>query len=93
SIDSVSAVIGNIGFFADEVKGEITFFCSNYDRLMDVRSDVKFIYGAMRRMFRASGINLKGDVRVEGNNIKFNFHITDFMDAIFPPPASEQEDE
>ena len=93
SIDSVSAVIGNIGFFADEVKGEITFFCSNYDRLMDVRSDVKFIYGAMRRMFRASGINLKGDVRVEGNNIKFNFHITDFMDAIFPTPASEQEDE
>lgn len=92
SIDSVATVTGSLGIFAEEIKGEITFYCSNSDRLMDVRSDVKFIYGAMRRMFRASGINLKGDIRVEGNNIKFNFHITDFMDAIFPPSALEQED-
>ena len=82
SVDSVTTIDGYIGLLPEAVNGTLQFYCKDNDRLDDVRSDVKFIYGAMRRKFRASDINLKGDIQTEDNSIKYSFQIPDIMEII-----------
>ena len=88
SIDHVTSIDGTMNLLSEEMDSSITFYCSSPDRLMDVRSDVKFIYGAVRRKLMASGINMKGKVQVEGDTVIFNFKVTDFMEAVFTPAGS-----
>jgi hypothetical protein len=88
SIDYVTSIDGSLSILNEEMDSSITFFCSNPDKLMDLRSDVKFIYGAVRRKLKASGINMKGEILVEEDSVIFSFKITDFMDAILTPSES-----
>jgi hypothetical protein len=81
SIDYVTSISGNLNLLNEEMDSSFTFYCSSPDRLVDVRSDVKFIYGAIRRKLKASGINMKGQVQVEEDTVIFNFKVTDFMEA------------
>jgi hypothetical protein len=82
SVDSVTTIDGYIGLLPESVEGTLKFYCKDTGRIDDVRSDVKFIYGAMRRKFRASDIKLKGDIQIEDNNVKFSFHIPGIMEII-----------
>jgi hypothetical protein len=82
SVDSVTTIDGYIGLLPESVEGTILFYCKDTDRIDDVHSDVKFIYGAMRRKFRASDIELQGDVQIGKNNVKFSFKIPDIMEII-----------
>jgi len=88
SIDYVTSISGNLNLIDEEMESSITFYCTSPDRLADVRSDVKFIYGAIRRKLKASGINMKGEIRVEENSVIFNFKITDFMEAVLTASES-----
>jgi hypothetical protein len=92
SIDAVATIKGEVRILTEEVTGNITFYCSESERLRDVRSDVKFIYGALRRKLRASDIDMKGTVQIEGNTVEFDFQIPDFIDSIFSNITSDQGD-
>ncbi len=70
SIDHLTSIDGNFNLLDEEMDSSITFYCSSPDRLMDVRSDDKFIYGAIRRNLKASVINMKGQVQVEEDTLK-----------------------
>lgn len=82
SIDAVSTIMGDLRILPEELNGSLTFYCSSDDKLPEVRSDVKFIYGALRRKLRASDIDMKGAVAVQGYSVKFTFQIMDFMNAL-----------
>ena len=83
SVDAVSTIMGDVHVFPEELNGSLTFYCDSDEKLADVRSDVKFIYGAMRRKLRASDLDMKGIISVQGNSVKFDFQIQDFMNALF----------
>ena len=88
SIDYVTTINGHLSVLNEEMDSSITFFCSSPDRLIDLKSDVKFIYGAIRRKLKSSGINMKGEILVEKDSVIFNFKITNFMDAVLAPSES-----
>ena len=82
SVEAVTTIDGYIGLLPEAAYGTLLFYCKDADRTDEVHSDVKFIYGALRRKFRASDINLKGDIQTEDNSIKFSFQIPDIMEII-----------
>jgi hypothetical protein len=82
SADAVSSIMGELHFFPEEIEGSVTFFCKDQENLSEVRSDVKFIYGAMRRVLNASDVDMKGNVRIEGSSVGLEFRIVNLINAI-----------
>jgi len=82
SVDAVSSIMGELHFLPEEVEGSVTFYCKGQESLAEVRSDVKFIYGAMRRVLKASDVDMKGNVRIEGSCVGFEFRIMNLINAI-----------
>ena len=82
SMDAVEMVYGSISLSEDEVSGRITFLSNDVGRLREVRSDVKYIYGAMRRILKLLNITLEGDVLTEGSRVLFEFRVPDHIDAM-----------
>jgi hypothetical protein len=81
SVDAVASVMGQFRFAQDGLHGDVSFYCSDRTRIQDVRSDVKFIYGAVRRVLRASDIDMKGSVDAEESSVRFDFSVVDIMNA------------
>jgi hypothetical protein len=90
TIDAVSMILGYVGLLPGQVQGTILFYCSDSAQIRSVKSDVKFIYGAMRRKLKPSDIELKGDVLIEGKTVVFTFHVPDFNDAIMKKFNTEE---
>ena len=82
SMDAVEMVYGNISISEEQVSGQIIFLSNDAGRLREVRSDVKYIYGAMRRKLKPSNIELKGDVQTQVSRVQFNFRVPDHIDAM-----------
>jgi hypothetical protein len=82
NIDAVEMVYGNIFLAADEVSGHITFISNDIDRLREVHSDVKYIYGVMRRIFRPLNITLEGEIQTEGSHVQFEFRVPDYINVM-----------
>lgn len=82
SVDAVSVVAGYVDFEGEDFgRGRISFFCKdgNSDRL---RSDVRFIYGAIRRKLRPYGVGLKGRVETEPGAVSLDFKVEGVADAV-----------
>jgi hypothetical protein len=92
TIDAVSMILGYARLLPEQLSGTIVFYCSDNTHLDGVKSDVKFIYGAMRRKLRPSDIELKGDVLVEGKTVVFTFHVPNYKDAIMKKFNTEEGD-
>jgi hypothetical protein len=82
SIDAVEMVYGNIFLAEDELAGQVTFLSNDITRLREVKSDVRYIYGAMRRILKPLKITLEGDVRTNGSRVLFDFRIPDHTNAL-----------
>ena len=82
SMDAVELVYGSILLSEKEASGHITFLSNDTPRLREIRSDVKYIYGVMRRKFKPSGITLEGDVKTEGSRVQFDFRVPDYINAV-----------
>lgn len=90
SIDAVNTIEGSIRVLPDGMSGGAVFYCRGTEKLEDVKSDVKFIYGALRRKLRASDLDMKGEIAVEGKSVRFDFTIPGFAQALFARTPSEQ---
>jgi hypothetical protein len=82
SIEAVSSIMGELHFLPEEIEGTVTFYCNSKESLHEVRSDVKFIYGALRRVLKASDVDMKGNVRIESSSVRFEFRIMNLINAI-----------
>ena len=82
SMDAVEMVYGNISISEEQVSVQITFLSNDAGRLREVRSDVKYIYGAMRRKLKPSNIELEGDVQTQGSRVQFEFRVPDHINAL-----------
>jgi hypothetical protein len=89
SIDAVTSIEGRVELQPDVIGGSAVFSCGKQDRLEEVRSDVKFLYGALRRVARAVDLDMQGDVATEGNTVHFEFKIPEYIGALFAPPTPE----
>ena len=82
SMDAVEMIYGNIFVAEDEVSGHVTFLCNDTGRLREINSDVKYIYGATRRILRPLDIELEGDIQTEGSRVNFHFKVLNYIDAM-----------
>jgi hypothetical protein len=83
NIDSVAHILGYINILPDEITGTMLFYSKNAERLDDIGSDVKFIYQVLRRKFRHSNIDMVGEIYTKKDLVKFDFQITNYIEAIF----------
>lgn len=90
SIDAVSAIEGRAELRPETLDGSAVFYCRGPGRLEEVKSDVKFLYGALRRVARAADMDMQGDVLIEGNAVRFEFRIPDYTGAFFAPSTPEE---
>ena len=95
SVDEIVTITGDLHILTETeaINGGIIFYCRGYENISEVRSDVKFLYGAMRRKFKPYDINLKGNIDIEGDTVIFNFYITNYMEAILSHITSDGGDE
>jgi hypothetical protein len=77
SVDSVTTVSGAITLMPEKADGSVAFTAAS--KLEDVQSDVKFLYGALRRVAHASGVAMSGNISTQGNQILFTFEVTDYL--------------
>jgi hypothetical protein len=89
SIDAVSSIEGRAELRPEALDGSAVFYCRGPDRLEEVKSDVKFLYGALRRVARAADLDMRGDVLTEGNSVRFEFRIPEYLGALFAPSTPE----
>jgi hypothetical protein len=92
TIDAVSMILGYARLLPGQIQGTIVFYCSDSAQIRSVKSDVKFIYGAMRRKLKPSDIELKGDVLIEGKAVVFTFDVPNYTDAIMKKINTEEGD-
>jgi hypothetical protein len=92
SIDAVSSIEGRVELRPEELGGSAVFRCGRPGRLEEVKSDVKFLYGALRRIARAADLDMQGDVVAEGNTVRFDFQIPEYMGALFAPSTPAEGD-
>ena len=65
SMQAVSSIEGRAAFGPDELEGSLVFRCRKAAGTGEVASDVKFLYGAMRRVANAAGMNMRGKVQTD----------------------------
>lgn len=82
TIDAVSSISARIELHPDAMSGSAAFECSKPEMIQGVESDVRFLYGAFKRVARASGANMTGDVSVSGGVVVFKFEIPDYIQMI-----------
>ena len=89
SIDAVSSIEGRSELLPEAIDGSSVFYCRGPERLEEVKSDVKFLYGALRRVARAADLDMRGNVYIQGNSVRFEFSIPEYIEALFTPTTSE----
>lgn len=83
SADAVEWIAGHIQLHPEKLSGTVRFSCLDEQRIGEVRSDVRYFYGAIRRKLRASNLDLQGTVEVEPASVLFQFQIENYLDAFF----------
>ncbi len=92
TIDAVSMIVGYARLLPGQIQGTIMFYCSDSAQIRSVKSDVKFIYGAMRRKLKPSDVELKGDVLIEGKAVVFTFDVPNYTEALMKKFTPEEGD-
>jgi hypothetical protein len=82
SMDSVELMFGSVELTEGEVKGVITVLGNDPDRLREIRSDVKYLHGAIRRKLRPSNIDMEADIQVQHSRVQFTFSVPSYIEAM-----------
>jgi hypothetical protein len=81
-MDTVEMIYGQMNLTPDEVLGSVSFLCNDASRLREVYSDVKYIYGAVRRVLRPLNIDMEGDIRIVESDVHFDFRVPGYIEAL-----------
>lgn len=82
TMDAVEMIYGQMSLTPDEALGSAAFLCNDVGRLHEVYSDVKYIYGAMRRVLRPSNIDMEGEIRILESRVQFDFRVPGYIEAM-----------
>ena len=82
SADAIPWIYGTLTIDGPDATGEVVFECSDLDRIDDVFSDIRFIYGTVRRMLHSSDVVMRGKVQKSASNVVFRYTITDIVKLI-----------
>jgi len=88
SIDSVASINASVLVLEDEIKGRIAFASTSAEKTEAIASDIRFIYGAAKRVARSAGLKLRGEILGEGNEAVFDFSLPGYMEVL---SASEKK--
>ena len=76
SVDAVTVITGYIDLRRKDVgSGSVSFFYKDRENVEKLSSDVKFIYGAVRRKLKAYDMDLRGKVRTEPGAVRLDFEL------------------
>ncbi len=82
TMDAVEMIYGQMNLTQDEVLGSVSFLCNDAGRLREVYSDVKYIYGAARRVLRPSNIDMEGEIQIVESSVHFDFRVPGYIEAM-----------
>ncbi len=92
SIDAVLSIQGRIQIRPEKISGSLRFVSAQPDRLEEIQGDVKFIYGALKRVARGSGMNVSGSVAARENAVIFDFELPDYMGVLSGSSTTQEGD-
>jgi len=82
TMDAVEIIYGQMSLIPGEALGSAAFLCNDVGRLREVYSDVKYIYGVMRRVLRPSNIDMEGEIRILESRVQFDFRVPGYIEAM-----------
>lgn len=82
SIDTVELIKGVLLMEMDKINGTLFFMCKDKEKMPAVISDVRFLYGAMRRIVKTFEIAMKGEIEEEGERVKWQFYVENYFPII-----------
>jgi hypothetical protein len=82
TMDSVAGITGTIRLFPGKISGSALFVTKWNGAMEGVHSDVKFLYGAFKRVAKASGIDMSGEVADSASDVLFEFELKDYLRAL-----------
>jgi len=82
TMDAVEMIYGQMNLTPDEGLGSVSFLCNDAGRLREVYSDVKYIYGALRRVLRPSNIDMEGEIGIVESRVRFDFRVPGYIEAM-----------
>ena len=82
TMDAVEMIYGQMNLTPGEVLGSVAFLCNDAARLREVYSDVKYIYGAMRRVLRPSNIDMEAEIQIVESSVQFDFRVPGYIEAM-----------
>ena len=82
SIVSTNIILGKIWFEEQDIQLNFEFIARDSDKMSDIRSDVKFFYGAMKRVLKPRNIDLEYDIKIQENSLFFNCRIINLLTGI-----------
>lgn len=88
SIDAVSAISGSCAILESAVNGQLVIRSSSVDQGEAIRSDIQFIYGAVKRVARSAGFKMQGEAVVNDGGVVFSFSLPGYREAL---SASEKK--
>ena len=83
---------GYIELTPEMLQGSVKFTMRDPGQREVIQSDVKFLYQALRRVFKPRGMRLKGTIEIENNDVVLNFNIKDFLDNLFEQFIKNKEE-
>ena len=83
SIESINIIIGNISLAEPTIQLNFEFMAKNTKKLNDIRSDVKFTYGALKRVLKPRNIEMEYDLKTKDNFLFFNCKIKNLLNGLF----------
>jgi len=82
AIDSVSSISGSFQLRTEAIDGTLSFASASPAQVEGIRSDVQFIYGALKRVARSSGIKLQGEIEALEGAVRFHFLVPGYLEAL-----------
>ena len=90
SIGAVATISGSLQMLPDTIGGTLAFVSASPAQVEGIRSDVQFIYGALKRVARAAGLGMKGEVNAQEGAVLFHFQLPGYMEALSAPGMKKE---
>ncbi len=83
SIDAVEKIEGEGFFEMEQIDINARFHSNDAAEIDQIKSDVRFLYGAMRRIVKSFDITMKGNVDINKESVDWSFYLENYRPALY----------
>jgi hypothetical protein len=82
SVDALSGMVIRAGLTEDAASGSAVFSYADRSRLDEGRSDVRYLYGVIRRLLRPMGLDMDAEITVDDGAVTLAFAIPGLVEHL-----------